>query len=96
MATEITVKYKIENGRLISEKNINRIFAIGEAGKLDGLLNVTKVDVKTYVPRYKLVKEDEGYIFREVMFNLGIAGASKTLREQVIKASMWGYTVVVE
>jgi len=91
----ITIKHTIKGGNLIKKENIDRIFALGKAGEYSGKVFTSKVDVKTYVPRYKLVKEPKGYIFREVVMGSGIAGHTKTIREQVIVASRF-YSIFVD
>lgn len=92
---EITAKVSLTNGKHIGDKNIDKILArdtrentsLYEGGTL----------VKGYFCRYKAVKEEEGYIFREVKFNTGINGHHPTLRSLILNTLIdHGHNIKVE
>lgn len=42
-----------------------------------------------YIPEYRLVKEKEGYIWRNTLGDTGISGHHKTVRMAIISALHW-------
>ncbi len=86
----IEVKCTIKNGSLVTEANAPKLKVIGVKGSLHKTIVGTDVDTKNYSPLYELVKETEGWIAREVTFNTGIVGHTKTLRQQIINISLMG------
>ncbi|MGB0521449.1 MAG: hypothetical protein ACPGJS_00745 [Flammeovirgaceae bacterium] len=84
MAKEFEIKIKITNGKLISAANLHKIVA--EAIQEGTNVHIAGIDPKTYRERYKVHKEAQGYIFREVTVNTGINGHHATLRELIIDA----------
>ncbi len=85
---EFKAKIKISNGKLISQANIENIFAVKQT-PLQKHLHVTGVpeidNAKTYYETFKIVKEPQGYIFREVLHKGGINGFHPTLRSLIMQ-----------
>ena len=82
MTKQVTASIRLHDNRIISEKNIEKIYARHRyecRHKYDknGL-------VKGYFEVHRVKKEPEGYIFREVRFNSGINGHHKTLRSLIL------------
>lgn len=97
MSKQIEVKTTIKNGSLVTAANADKITVIGKKGEYHGFILDTSVDTENYTPRYKIVKEEDGWIAREVTFNHGICGHADTLREQIIRiGSGKRYKIVVE
>ncbi|MCC4238148.1 hypothetical protein LL266_16790 [Vibrio anguillarum] len=97
MAKNIEVKCTIKNGSLVTEANAPKIFVFGKKGAFHNHIVGTQVDTENYTPRYALVKEEEGWIAREVTFNTGILGHTNTLRQQIIRIGLsGGFHIVFE
>lgn len=82
MPKQVTASIRLHDNRLISEKNIEKIYAkhkheCKNKYDMNGL-------VKGYFEVHRVKKEPEGYIFREVRFNSGINGHHKTLRSLIL------------
>lgn len=80
--TSITASIKLKNGRLISEKNIDKIYASSNR-ECESTYDKNGL-VKGYFEKWRVRKEPEGYIFREVRFNSGINGHHRSLRRLIV------------
>lgn len=96
MSEKIIVKHTNKGGNHVSVANMHRLFAYRPPGSMKDNVITHKVDISTYQPKYAFVKEPEGFICREVTFNFGICGHTKTLRQQVILAATRGFDVRFE
>lgn len=84
---ELKPKIVLTNGNKISEKNYKCIYA-QSTNECTGVHDVKYIDThKPYFEKWIIVKDDEGYIFREVAHGGGISGHHKTVRRCVISAS---------
>lgn len=99
MAKHIEVKCTIKNGSLVTESNASKIVVVGVKGSFHGWVSGigTQVNTEDYTPRYVMVKEEEGWIAREVTFGFGITGHTRTLRDQIINIGLMSkYQIVFE
>ena len=70
---EFTTKLTISHSHLITEANKNKIMA----------------ESTIYDTSYRVCKEPDGYIFREVTLHTGIDGHHKTLRDLLISVAQY-------
>lgn len=90
MKSQIEVKCTIKNGSLLTEANAHKISVTSVKGDFHGHRVGTDIDTENYTPRYSIIKEDQGWIAREVTFNTGLLGHTPTLREQIIRIGLNG------
>lgn len=103
-AMKLTAHIKITGGNLLSAANASRIVAratrqTDEYGNalVKGRSPIDRLrDEPPYTQVWRLKKEPEGYIFREVRNNQGICGHRKTVRAQVAAVLVGGYGINVE
>lgn len=97
MSKNISVKVKLIGGKHITEANSHKIRVIGQKGGAKGVFT-RRVDVETYTPNFRIVKEAQGWIAQEVNLGYGICGNSPTLRDQIIRIllSSRDYQIIVE
>jgi len=77
---EIKLEYSLKNGKRVGEKNMHLITC-----KVDAEMDYGTGKVKDCHATYKIKKESEGFIFREVNLNHGM-GHYPTVRELIIGA----------
>jgi|GEM_PF-1281271 len=76
------VKCKLINGKFVSKKNVDKIFAV--SSELCTHVHGYGIDPNTYYEKWAIRKEPQGYIFREVTHNCGINGHHKTMRRLIM------------
>lgn len=81
---EFKTKYTVSYPQHIRLKNINRIVAIST--EVCKNIICKGIDNSSYHEMWTIVKEKEGYIFREVTHGMAICGHHKTLRKLVIRS----------
>lgn len=81
---EFKTYYHVSNSKHIKVRNVSRIVAI--SSRLCTNVHMRGIDPTAYYEKWKIVKEDKGYIFREVTHNGGICGHHKTLRSLIISS----------
>lgn len=82
----LRVQCSIRNGKYITNKNVDRIFAV--SSELCTHVKSFAIDPKTYHEKWAVKKEPEGYIFREVTHGGGINGHHKTLRSLILQTCL--------
>lgn len=93
MTKTIKAHVRIENWRLASAVNITRLVV---RGTKDISRNVLGYDFKPeYRELYVVMREQEGYIWREVTHGMGINGHHPTLRDLVRSTACLGYEIEV-
>lgn len=85
MSTPIRLVTRIEGGQLINLKNLKRIRAFST--ELCTSVISSHIDPKTYRESYVILRENEGYIFREITHGMGICGHRRTVRALVLAAA---------
>src|SRR6185437_2121799 len=89
----IKARITLENGRLISEANVSRFIV---RGTKDISKNVLGYGFKPeYRELYVVMREPQGYIWREVTHGMGINGHHETLREMLRTTASQGYEIEV-
>ena len=85
----IKPKLSFKNGKYISLKNIDKIFAIASrpCTNIKGVPLIDKLisEGQEYFERWKIVKGPDGYEFREINHGCGICGPHKTLRQLIAR-----------
>lgn len=93
MAIQFKTKVHLVNARYASKANMGRIFAV--SSQLCTTVHGYGIDPKTYMERWAIKKEPQGYIFREVTHNGGINGHHKSIRRLVLRTAGFGGHITV-
>lgn len=92
-AVKIKAHIRLENGRLISKANASRFVVRGDK---DISKTVRGYNFSPdYREQYIIVREPEGYIWREVTHAMGINGHRRTIRDLVRDTAALGYEIEV-
>lgn len=97
---EFKRKFSLGNGQKINRKNWQNIKALS-LKPCTNILGVPEIEAHKaahgeYFCLYNLVKEKEGYIFREQYAGTGINGHHETYRKAVWNACMGSFRVYLE
>lgn len=100
MEIEFKKKYSLVNGNKINKNNWHKVVAICLEPNISihGVTAIDSVRISggQYFCRYKLVKEEDGYIFREINANTGINGHHETYRLAIFRAISSRIRVILE
>ncbi|TSE03394.1 hypothetical protein [Aquimarina algiphila] len=79
----------------VSHHRIKAISRKADTSKCTGLsYDIIKRD-GVYFNEYRLVKEEQGFIFREVLWDNGINGHHKTMKLAIVRA-LWHVTIHID
>ncbi|MBY8168103.1 hypothetical protein KW507_15620 [Vibrio fluvialis] len=84
----------------VNEDNASRVIITGAKGYFfdcdyDDYFD-SSINLKDYAPRYRLKHEPDGLIFREIKSDLGLAGHTQTLEQQLERIANDGTCVSVD
>lgn len=87
---QFKIKYSLKNGNKLNKKNWHKVIAVATEPNHcnQGWPAIDKIrnEGGEYYDTWKLKKEEEGYIFREITHGGGINGHHKTYRQAIFKA----------
>lgn len=84
---------RLENGKLISQKNFKRFIARGDKDISRNVLGYGFTS--EYREAYVIMSEPEGYIWREINHGMGINGHHRSLQD-LIRCTCWIGGFVIE